>query len=150
MRDRATRRRVTRTQLATRTAERVQVATWRRQGRLTVLGQLSERAVRLSLSRRLLTALLEELQISDDFDVLVGRVAHVPASQFPRLLVIALLLRHSWCPHDLLRTASRLGLTHTRASSETQLTPTTPRPRDRRQRRRGAISASPRGPRPHR
>ena len=55
-------------------------------------------------------ALLEELHISDDFDVLVGRVARLPASQYPRLLAIALLLRHSWCPRDLARTATRLGL----------------------------------------
>jgi hypothetical protein len=42
--------------------------------------------------------------------VLVGRVAHLPASQYPRLLAIALLLRHSWCPRDLARMAARLGL----------------------------------------
>jgi hypothetical protein len=57
--------------------------------------------------------------------VLVGRVARQPASQYPRLLAIALLLRHSWCPRDLARTATRLGL-----SRQTVLTPesrTTPR-----------------------
>jgi hypothetical protein len=57
--------------------------------------------------------------------VLVGRVARQPASQYPRLLAIALLLRHSWCPQDLARTATRLGL-----SRPTLLTPesrTTPR-----------------------
>jgi hypothetical protein len=57
--------------------------------------------------------------------VLVGRVARLPASQYPRLLAIALLLRHSWCPQDLARTATRLGL-----SRPTLLTPesrTTPR-----------------------
>ena len=80
---------------------------------------------RAALSRGLLHALLEELHISDDFDVLVGRVSRQPASQYPRLLAIALLLRHSWCPQDLARTATRLGL-----SRQTVLTPesrTTPR-----------------------
>jgi hypothetical protein len=42
--------------------------------------------------------------------VLVGRVARPPAREYPRLLAVALLLRHSWCPEDLERTASRLGL----------------------------------------
>ena len=72
--------------------------------------RLAEGAGGLALSRGLLHALLEELHISDDFDVLVGRVARQPASQYPRLLAIALLLRHSWCPQDLARTATRLGL----------------------------------------
>jgi hypothetical protein len=107
------------------TPERVQVAGWRRHGRLDDLRALAEGAGGLTLSRGLLHALLEELHISDDFDVLVGRVARLPASQYPRLLAIALLLRHSWCPQDLARTATRLGL-----SRPTLLTPdsrTTPR-----------------------
>jgi hypothetical protein len=86
---------------------------------------LAEGASGLALSRGLLHALLEELHISDDFDVLVGPVARKPASQYPRLLAVALLLRHSWCPQDLARTAMRLGL-----SGQTVLTPesrTTPR-----------------------
>jgi hypothetical protein len=37
-------------------------------------------------------------------------VTHAPASQYPRLLVIALLVRHSWSPADLEGTATRLGL----------------------------------------
>ncbi|HEV3484614.1 MAG TPA: hypothetical protein VG106_04350, partial [Vicinamibacterales bacterium] len=87
-----------------------QVHDWRRHGRLNDLHTLAEGANGLTLSRGLLHALLEELHISDDFDVLVGRVAHLPASEYPRLLAIALLLRHSWCPQDLSRTAARLGL----------------------------------------
>ena len=88
----------------------MQVDDWRRHGRLDDLRALAEGADGLALSRGLVHALLEELHISDDFDVLVGRVARVPASQYPRLLAIALLLRHSWCPQDLARTATRLGL----------------------------------------
>jgi hypothetical protein len=34
----------------------------------------------------------------------------VPASQFPRLVAIALLLRHSWSLYDLSRTGKRVGL----------------------------------------
>ena len=124
MRDGSTRRRST-SPRKTWPPERVQVDDWRRHGRLDDLRVLAEGATGLALSRGLLHALLEELNISDDFDVLVGRVARQPASQYPRLLAIALLLRHSWCPRDLARTATRLGL-----SRQTVLTPesrTTPR-----------------------
>jgi len=122
MRDGSTRRRSTSPQETTWTPERVQVDDWRRHGRLNDLRVLAEGASGLALSRGLLQALLEELHISDDLDVLVGRVARQPASQYPRLLAIALLLRHSWCPQDLARTATRLGLsrrTHSTSASRT-------------------------------
>ena len=106
----------------------------RRHGRLDDLRALAEGAGGLTLSRELLHALLEELHVSDDFDVLVGRVARLPANQYPRLLAIALLLRHSWCPQDLARTATRLGL-----SRPTLLTPESrTTPRDGGHRRRAA------------
>ena len=110
MRDGSPSRRSRSPQETTRTAERVQVDDWRRHGRLDDLRVLAEGAGGLVLSPRLFSALLEELHISDDFDVLVGRVVRQPASQYPRLLAIAVLLRHSWCPQDLERTAVRLGL----------------------------------------
>ena len=117
MRDGSPHRRSTSPQ-RTWTRERAQVDEWRQQDRLDDLRALAENAGGLVLSRGLLQALLEELHISDDFDVLVGRVSRQPASQYPRLLAIALLLRHSWCPQDLARTATRLGL-----SRQTVLTP---------------------------
>ena len=113
MRDGSTRRRSTSPQLTTWMRERIQVDDWRRHARLDDLRTLAEGATGLTLSRGLLHALLEELHVSDDFDVLVGRVARQPASQYPRVLAIALLLRHSWCPQDLSRTAARLGLPRT-------------------------------------
>jgi hypothetical protein len=134
MRDGSTRRRSTSPQETTWTPERAQVDDWRRHGRLEDLRALAEGAGGLALSRGLLQALLEELHTSDDFDVLVGRVARQPASQYPRLLAIALLLRHSWCPQDLARTAARLGL-----SRQAVLTPDSrTTPRDRGHRRRAA------------
>ena len=122
--------------------ERVQVDRWRRHSRLAVLRELADGAHGLTLSRRLLNALLEELHISDDFDVLVGPVARVPASQYPRLLAIALLLRHSWCPQDLSRTAARIALSVGPLEAERNL-----KSRDRKQRRRATGSASPSGSR---
>ena len=134
MRDGSTRRRSTSPQETTWTPKRIQVDDWRRRGRLDDLRVLAEGATGLALSRGLLQALLEELHISDDFDVLVGRVSRQPASQYPRLLAIALLLRHSWCPQDLARTATRLGL-----SRQTVLTPESrTTPRDGGHRRRAA------------
>ena len=134
MRDGSTRRRSTSPQSAARLIDINQVHDWRRHGRLNDLHTLAEGANGLTLSRGLLHALLEELHISDDFDVLVGRVARQPASQYPRLLAIALLLRHSWCPQDLARTATRLGL-----SRQTVLTPESrTTPRDGGHRRRAA------------
>ena len=134
MRDGSTHRRSPSPQKTTWTRKLAQVDDWRQQGRLDDLRVLAEGAGGLVLSRGLLHALLEELHISDDFDVLVGRVARQPASQYPRLLAIALLLRHSWCPQDLARTATRLGL-----SRQTHPTPDTrTTPRDDGHRRRAA------------
>jgi hypothetical protein len=142
MRDGSTRKRPTSTQQPTWMPERVQVDRWRRHSRLAVLRELADGAHGLTLSRRLLNALLEELHISDDFDVLVGPVARVPASQYPRLLAIALLLRHSWCPQDLSRTAARIALSVGPLEAERNL-----KSRDRKQRRRATGSASPSGSR---
>ena len=135
MRDGSTHRRSRTPQKTTWTLERTQVDDWRQHGRLDDLRALAEGADGLVLSRGLLHALLEELHISDDFDVLVGRVARQPASQYPRLLAIALLLRHSWCPQDLARTATRLGLSRpAHPTSESRTTP-----RDGGHRRRAVV-----------
>jgi hypothetical protein len=142
MRDGSTRKRPTSTQQPTWMPERVQVDRWRRHSRLAVLRELADGAHGLTLSRRLLNALLEELHISDDFDVLVGPVARLPASQYPRLLAIALLLRHSWCPQDLARTAARIALSVRPLEADLNL-----KSRDRKQRRRATARPSPSGSR---
>ena len=142
MRDGSTRKRPTSTQQPTWMPERVQVDRWRRHSRLAVLRELADGAHGLTLSRRLLNALLEELHISDDFDVLVGPVARLPASQYPRLLAIALLLRHSWCPQDLSRTAARIALSVRPLEADLNL-----KSRDRKQRRRATARPSPSGSR---
>jgi len=143
MRDGSTHRRSTSPQNTTWTPERAQVDDWRQHDRLDDLRALAEGLGDLALSRGLLHALLEELHISDDFDVLVGGVARQPASRYPRLLAIALLLRHSWCPLDLARTATRLGL-----SRQTVLTPESrTNPRDGGYRRRAPARMPLSGPR---
>ena len=59
---------------------------------------------------KVVNTLLDELHVTDEFDRLVGPISRVPASQFPRLVAIALLLRHSWSLDDLSRTGKRVGL----------------------------------------
>ena len=78
--------------------------------RVDVLRELADGAHALGWTRGLVNALLDELHVTDEFDRLVGPTSHVPASQFPRLIAIALLLRHSWSLDDLSRTGQRVGL----------------------------------------
>src|SRR5262245_5312740 len=107
MRDGSTRRRHNQPSPHPRVA---QLARWRADDRVEDVRALALSARSLTWSRALLDALLDELHVGDDFEVLVGHVAHLRTSQYPRLVAVALLLRHSWCPEDLERTATRLGL----------------------------------------
>jgi hypothetical protein len=125
----------------------IQVAHWRRHSRLFDLRALAEGASGLVLARRLLAALLEELHVSDDFDTLVGPLAGLPTSEYPRLLAIAVLLRHSWSPQDLACTAAKLGLPgpNAAASEHPNLNTNTAGDRGRRRRvPRGARRSQPR------
>lgn len=110
MRDGSPRQRVTKPQPRTWTPERVQVQHWRHHHRGDVLQALADGAHGLGWTRGLVTTLLDELYVTDEFDRLVGPTSRVPASQFPRLIAIALLLRHSWSLDDLCRTGKRIGL----------------------------------------
>jgi hypothetical protein len=110
MRDGSARRRVTKLQPRTWTPERVRTQHWRQHHRVDVLQELADGARDLQWTRGLVTTLLDELHVTDEFDRLVGPTSRVPASQFPRLIAIALLLRHSWSPYDLFRTGKRIGL----------------------------------------
>ena len=93
MRDGSVRRRVTKLQPRTWAPERVQVQHWRQHHRGDVLQELADGAHSLGWTRGLVTTLLDELHVTDEFDRLVGPISRVPASQFPRLVAIALLLR---------------------------------------------------------
>ena len=124
MRDGSTRRRTTSLRPTNWNHKILQLDDWRRDDRFEDLRELAHRARSLTWSRRQLCALLEELHLSDDFGVLVGRVSHLPASQYPRLLAVALFLRHTWCPEDLERTTARLGLlAHTSTRNTTSVAP---------------------------
>ena len=110
MRDRSVRRRVTKPQPRTWTPERVEARHRRERHRLAVLQELADGHHDLPWTRRLVNTLLDELHVTDEFDRLVGPISRVPVSQFPRLIAIALLLRHSWSLYDLSRTGKRIGL----------------------------------------
>jgi hypothetical protein len=110
MRDGCTRRTSTSSRSHTWTPDRVRVQHWRERHRHAVLRELADRSQGVAWTRRLLNVLLEELHVTDEFDRLVGPTSRLLASQYPRLVTIALLLRHSWSLHDLARTGSRIGL----------------------------------------
>lgn len=110
MRDGSARRRVTTYQPRTWTPERVEVQHFRQHHRDDLLQELADGAHGVKWTRRLVTTLLDELHVTDEFDRLVGPLSRVPASQYPRLVALAVLLRHSWSLVDLSRTSTRLGL----------------------------------------
>jgi hypothetical protein len=110
MRDGSTRRPATTSSSRTWTPERVQVPHWRQRHRGEVIRRLAAQAHGLEWTPGLFLAALDELHVTDEFDRLVGATTRVPASQYPRLIAIALLLRHSWWPEDLSRLATRVGI----------------------------------------
>ena len=57
----------------------------------------------LRWSRELIDLLLDELHVSDEFDDLIGRVPPSAQVNYPQLVALALVLRHSWYPEDLTR-----------------------------------------------
>ena len=83
---------------------------WRCRHRHEVLQFLVDHTKDFAWSRRLITLLLEELHVSDDFDHVVRSIDASTPEQYPRLVAIALLLRHSWDPDDLYNAALWLGL----------------------------------------
>lgn len=118
MRDGFTRRRVTKPQPRIWTPAGVQVQHWRQHHRADVLRELADGAHGLEWTRGLVTTLLDELHVTDEFDRLVGPISRLPVSQFPRLIAIALLLRHIWSLFDLSRTGKRIGLGVRRLEAE--------------------------------
>jgi hypothetical protein len=68
MRHGTTRRRTTNTQYMTWMPPGIQVVQWGRHSRRAILRELAAGAVDLTWSRRLVHVLLDELQISDEFD----------------------------------------------------------------------------------
>jgi hypothetical protein len=104
---------------------RVSLADWRTQRRPQVLQSVVCQAQAIAWSQRLLHLLLDELHISDDFDRLVGSTRRLTPAEYPPVIAIALVLRHSRCPQDFARTVRRLGLTRVTTSDIPPATPQT-------------------------
>jgi hypothetical protein len=92
---------------------------WRHELRPRAIRLFAARAAKLTWSRALLKLVVAELYPDDLFTELVGNLDRVPPRQWPRVLAIAVALRHSWRRNGLVRVARRL-----RVSLATQKGPT--------------------------
>ncbi len=86
----------------------VSVHRWRARLRAGVLGELAEATKGIVWTHELLMALLEELHVTEEFDRLIGRSRPDVVRDAPRLLALALFLRHSWDPADLSTVVERV------------------------------------------
>ena len=95
------------------TAKRKDLADWRRLTRPVILDDFLDRTRDLCWSRELIDLLLDELHVSDEFDDLIDRIPTPTQVNYPQLIALALVLRHSWFPEDLARTIEEPGLSPT-------------------------------------
>jgi hypothetical protein len=86
------------------------LADWRHLTRPVILDDFLDRTRDLCWSRELIDLLLDELHVSDEFDDLIGRVPPSAQVNYPQLVALALVLRHSWFPEDLARIIAEPGL----------------------------------------
>src|SRR5438093_2972741 len=96
------------------TASRKDLADWRCLTRPTILDDFLDRTRDLCWSRELIDLLLDELHVSDEFDDLIGRVSPPAQVNYPQLIALALVLRHSWFREDLARIIAEPGLSSSR------------------------------------
>ena len=81
---------------------------WREELRPRALRLFAARTTKLTWSRALLKLIVNELYPDDLFTELIGNLDRVPRRQWPRVLAIAVALRHSWRRDGLARVARRL------------------------------------------
>jgi hypothetical protein len=93
---------------AARAKQQLDVEHWREELRPRVMRLFASRAAKLTWSRALVELLVDELYPDDLFTGLVGNLDRVPRRQWPRVLAIAVALRHSWRRDGLARVARRL------------------------------------------
>ena len=90
---------------------------WREELRPRALRLFSARTAKLTWSRALLKLIVGELFPDDLFSELVGNLDRVPTRHWPRVLAIAVALRHSWRRDGLARVARRLHVSLTATGS---------------------------------
>jgi hypothetical protein len=108
---------------AARAKQQFDADRWRQELRPRALRHFSARTAKLTWSRALLKLVVEELYPDDCFTELVGNLDRVPRHHWPRVLAIAVALRHSW---------RRDGLPRMARSLRVSLATKTPRPRRQR------------------
>ena len=86
------------------------LADWRHLTRPVILENFLNRTGDLRWSRELIDLLLDELHVGDEFDDLIGRIPPSAQVNYPQLVALALVLRHSWFPEDLARIMEEPGL----------------------------------------
>jgi hypothetical protein len=65
----------------------------------------------LRLSPALITTVLEELYVDDQFEELLGGApGNLRPGQYPQAIAVTLIVRHSWHPSDLACVLKRLEL----------------------------------------
>ena len=93
---------------AARAKQQLDAERWREELRPRTLRLFAARTTKLTWSRGLLKLIVDELYPDDLFTELIGNLDRVPRRQWPRVLAIAVALRHSWRRDGLARVARRL------------------------------------------
>jgi hypothetical protein len=93
---------------AARAQQQHEAERWRQELRPRAIRLFAARAAKLTWSRALLKLVVDELYPDDLFTELVGNLDRVPPRRWPRVLAIAVALRHSWRRDGLARVARRL------------------------------------------
>jgi hypothetical protein len=84
---------------------------WRRHVRPEAVRDAVSATKGLRWSRQLINAVLEELYVGDYIEDLLSKAPDdLQVQAYPQALAVALLLRHSWSPDDLVSMIERLGL----------------------------------------
>ncbi len=119
---------------AARAKQQFDADRWRQELRPRAVRHFAERTTKLTWSRALLKLVVEELYPDDSFTELVGNLDRVPRRQWPRVLAIAVALRHSWRRDGLTRIARslRVSLATDDARHRRRRTPSVSRPSPRR------------------
>ena len=93
---------------AARAKHQLDAEHWRDELRPRAMRVFSTRTTKLTWSRALVKLIVGEQFLDDLFTALVGHLDRVPPRQWPRVLAIAVALRHSWRRDGLARIARRL------------------------------------------
>ncbi len=78
--------------------------------RQQLLRSLVAQTDKLPWSASLVTVLIEELYVEDEFNALLGDPEVLPLRRYPQAIALALALRHSWRTDDLACILRRLRI----------------------------------------